>query len=116
MSEGLFDLDPTGKPLARATDPATSHAGAMAVRLRAGSQKHALLMEVYRHGALTADEAGNAADLLHTGYWKRISDLLNEGLLEPVLDSSGYPLTRPGRSGSGQRVLQVTDRGREALR
>lgn len=117
MSDGLFDVDKTGAPIARTSDPETSHAGASDVRLRAGSQKALLLVVFQAHpNGLTADEAGRLSGLEHTGYWKRVSDLLRAGLLVEALDSSGYPATRPGRSGSAQRVLRITDRGREALR
>jgi predicted ArsR family transcriptional regulator len=115
MSE-LFDVDPVGNPIARTTDPTTSHAGAKDVEPRRPTHKTLLLREVYRHGALTADEAAEAAGLEHTGYWKRISDLIREGLLTPVVDEvTGDVVTRPGRSGSAQRVLRLTAKGREVV-
>lgn len=101
-------------PLARRTDPATSHDAIEDVKPRLGTQMWLLLVAYIDAGplGLTADEAGRRADLSHTGYWKRCSDLYRGGLIDTVW-SDGEPLTRPGRTGSCQEVRAVT---REGLR
>lgn len=95
-------------PLFRDTDPLTSRLGAADVRLRQGTQA-AQLLAVYGHPSasdgLTDDEAGTHAQLLHTGYWKRCSDLRNLGLIEQTGD------TRPGRAGNPQMVCRITNLG-----
>lgn len=101
-------------PLARRGDPTTSHTAA--ARLRPGTQRRRLLAAYAEADfGLTADEAGAAAGLLHTGYWKRCSDLLHLGLIHPVYGVDATVATRPGRSGQPQEVRAITDLGRRVL-
>lgn len=87
------------------------------MRPRAGTQSW-LILESYglasEHG-LTSDEAGTKANLLHTGYWKRCSDLYRAGFIMTVLDDEGRPVVRKGLSGSGQEVRKITSKGRSWL-
>lgn len=125
MSDGLFDFTETTpgicpkcghglnegvclwcdvRPLHRKTDPVTSMKGARDVAPRAGSQK-ALLLEQYRlayPGGLTDEEAAAAAGL-HTGAWKRCSDLRNADLIEPTGE------TRKSSAGSEAMVCRWKD-------
>lgn len=96
--------------LHRASDPATSRAGAKDVAVRSGSQRHKLLA-AYADGAeLTADEAMRRAGVSDRScYWKRVSELVDGGLLEDT------GVTRPGEQGSAQRVNRITPHGRAAL-
>lgn len=98
--------------LARNTDPTTSHMAGASVEASRVTNRDRMLMtyEGNAHG-LTADEAGAAADLLHTCYWKRVSELAALGYIEP----SEHDAMRPGRSGRYQRVLFLTDAGRQRL-
>lgn len=75
---------------------------------------------------LTAEEAGSDADLLHTGYWKRVSDLANNAYISTKQKSvtvhgmwgdykKWEPVTRIGTSGRQQQVWTVTTWGRNAL-
>lgn len=97
--------------LARTSDPYTSHRGAVDVAGRAPSQKERLLAVYAQHpDGLTADEAGELAGLLRTGYWKRCSDLASEGLIRPLM-RDGQPVLRKGHAGSDQQVRIITDLG-----
>jgi hypothetical protein len=92
------------RPLHRKNDPVTSMKGARDVAPRAGSQK-ALLLEQYRlayPGGLTDEEAAAAAGL-HTGAWKRCSDLRNADLIEPTGE------TRKSSAGSEAMVCRWKD-------
>lgn len=104
-----LDLFTDARALARATDPATSKAGAREVAIRAGSQK-ARLLRAYAlagpHG-LTDEEAGYVAHMEGTGYWKRCSELRAAGLIAPTGEQ------RLGRSGSMQAVHALTELGAE---
>lgn len=101
----LFDA-----PLARATDPGTSHAAAQAVRIRAASQK-ARLLKAYSSfpDGLTDDEAGKSAGLEGSGYWKRCSELRSNGWISRTGE------VRAGDSGMAQEVCRITDSGRAAI-
>jgi len=83
--------------LARSTDPDTSHQGARDVEYRAGSQK-ARLLEAYRLSStpLTDEEAAGMAGLTGIGYWKRCSDLRNEGKIRDTgkrqMGTNGTPV------------------------
>lgn len=91
-------------PLARNTDPATSHAGAASVRFRASSQKGRLL-RAFAHGPAIAEEAAQRAQLGHVGYWKRVSELLADGLIEETGD------TARSRAGEACRIYRITSAG-----
>ena len=91
---------------ARTTDPATSH------QYRPTYAN--LLLSVFADfpDGLTAEQAAAAADLLHTGYWKRVSDLQRDGFIAPMY-RDGREVTARASSGLMQRVLSITPAGRE---
>jgi len=97
-------------PLARSTDPATSHAAAASVRLRTGSQKWRLLEAFFSGGPAIAEQAARRANLLHAGYWKRVSELLADGL---IYDTG---VTLESTAGEACRVYRITPAGTAALR
>jgi len=106
-------------PLFRVDDPETSKQGAADVAIRQGSQCWALLASYDRHrlNGLTAEEAGKVTEWkghtmhgLRVCYWKRVSDLLNKGLIEDA------GTTRQSDSGSMQRVNRITAEGVRLLR
>lgn len=120
----------TATVLARSTDPITSKAAAATVKTL--TQKERLLLEFAQRSG-TAEEAGERAGLLHTGYWKRVSDLVREGLItertqgnrpsDPSLvyvvyrdGKAAYAMMRPQRSGKNALVWKITERGRVAAR
>jgi hypothetical protein len=101
-------------PAARSTDPATSHAGARSMRIRAGSQRAVLLAAYADAGAygLTNDDAGvvtGLADRPGCCYWKRCGELLAAGYIRATDE------TRTSRAGEFQRVCVMTRAGLEAL-
>jgi hypothetical protein len=99
-------------PKARATDPATSHDAAEAVRVRSGTAKHKLLKAYAQAGAagLTDEEAAVAAGLsLASEYATRCSELTKLGLLAPT------DLTRVGSSGQARIVRRITAQGYDTL-
>lgn len=89
----------TTDKLARRSDPVTSRMAASKVNRATMIAK---LTDVYRLGDFTAEEAAakagySAAD----GAWKRVSDLIQSGVL---VDTGN---TRRGSSGRAQRVLRL---------
>lgn len=106
-------------PLFRIDDPETSKKGAADIAIRQGSQCWSLLAtyDTHRINGLTAEEAGKRTTWkgstmhdLRVCYWKRVSDLLNKGLIEDAGE------TRPSDSGSMQRVNRITAEGVRLLR
>ena len=92
----MSDLD-LFTPIARADDPATSHAAARKVQPKRGTQASQLLAlyRAYPNG-LTDAEACLYANIPHG--WKRCSDLRNAGLIRPT-----------GEVRDGQRVCVAVD-------
>lgn len=95
--------------LARTDDPATSHAAAASVRLRTGSQKWRLLEAFFAGGPAIAEQAARRANLLHAGYWKRVSELLADGL---IYDTG---VTLVSTAGEACRVYRITADGCTAV-
>ena len=84
-------------PIARASDPSTSHAGAKAIEPKRGTQASQILATIRAYPAgLTALEVERYT--LIRGAWKRTSDLLNAGLIRET-----------GEVRDGGRVLVATE-------
>jgi hypothetical protein len=99
----------------RKTDPITSAQGAHDVAQRAPSQMMRLLLTYQdARSGRTDDEAAQEANLLHTGYWKRCSELRTNGWIAPV-KIAGMAFTRRSRAGSSAQVCLITDEGRAEL-
>lgn len=81
---------------ARTPDPATSHAAARTIR-----PSHAARL-LYQFRAcpqgLTSEQAALRANLFHVGYWKRVSDLLRDGKIQP-LTRDGHTVTEVASTG-----------------
>lgn len=112
---------------ARSGDPSTSAAGGRSVARRAGSQSVRLLRVYattvwYRDGvrltAFTDSEAATAAIVpARSCWWKRCSELRQDGLIEVMRNSDGTEVTRPDSvSGEARIVCRITDDGRRLLR
>lgn len=96
-------------PLFRNTDPVTSALGARDVKPRRTSQAMRLLAEYLHRDGLTDEEAGLFAGLIHTGYWKRCSDLRSQGF---IFDTG---TTRISSAGSLMMVCGITPEGMDLL-
>ena len=117
MTAEQLDLLTDPALLARSTDPDTSHAGAVDVVIRVGSQKYRLLRSYkYRDqlGAgtfrgLADEEAAQLAGLERTGYWKRCAELRRDGLIAPTDEYI------TGSAGSAVMLCRITPAGIRAL-
>ena len=95
----------------RRKDGATSGAGAKAMTVRAGSQRH-LILSRYALEALTDEEAGRMSGLSllpKCCYWKRCSELRQAGYIKPTGE------TRVSSAGVEQQVCRITIEGRQVL-
>ena len=103
MSNDLADFL-ASLPVARTTDPDTSHAAGDQLSKSNRETMCGRLLAQIRLRPLTAEQAAEAAGYApQDGAWKRVSDLRNAGL---VVDSG---LRRPGRSGRSQIVWKCRD-------
>lgn len=97
--------------LARNTDPDTSHDAAAQVNGRRRETMARQLLAVFAICPLTAEEAADACDFTaDDGAWRRVSDLVNAGLL------TNTDRRHRARSGRDQLVREITQAGRDALR
>ena len=95
--------------MTRANDPETSRDSAVKVARRTTGQKWQLLLAYHANpDGLTDDEAGALTGLASKPkccYWKRCSELEDEGYLMRTL------FTRPGSTGHHMMVRAITDKG-----
>ena len=94
----------------------TSKAGAEDVKTRVGPQSLKILRKYKEAGTLglTAYEAGNAAGLLHSCYWKRVSELRQQYMIKTMYAADGKPVTRVNpKTRSSQEVKVITTAGRD---
>ena len=105
---------------ARRTDPATSHAAARSLDTDSITF---LLLQAFAtaplHG-LTSEEAGEIVNTWRgyyvEGVWKRVSDLLRMGYIEPQVHAHAVLCdARRARSGRLQRVHVITSAGLAVL-
>lgn len=99
--------------LARKIDPITSKMAADSVKPKPYMMR---LLEQFAKRSQTSEMAAERADLLHIGYWKRVSDLRRAGWITVRTDLKGTPLMWFNASGRRALVWKITDEGREALR
>lgn len=100
----LFD-----QPLARDSDPETSHKAA--VQFKRDSIRHKLLRQYNYNPAFAdglTDEEAAAVAYVGPGGWKRCSDLRNAGMIEPVG-------TRTASTGAEVMVCKITFAGKREL-
>lgn len=88
---------------ARTADPITSHIAGYDVAGRAPTQRERLYAAFAKHPAgLTDEEAAVAAGVpIRSCWWKRCSELRDEGLIEPT------GVMRVGSAGSKQMVSRI---------
>lgn len=91
-------------PVARNTDPVTSHDATPAPTSRTTMMRQ--LLTQFRTGGVTAEQAADAAGYTSAdGAWKRVSDLRNAGYIEAT------DRTHKARSGREQTVWEITQTG-----
>lgn len=97
---------------ARTSDPVTAHIGGESVALRSGSQKATLLAAYYAAGGhgLTDDEAARQTGLDRGCFWKRCSELRQDGYIYHLGITRRGPL-----HGEARIVCAITHKGIEAI-
>ena len=108
MSDDLLSWKP---PVARDTDPETSHVAAKIATMSASAGRMAALRHLAER-PMTDFELAEASGMQQTSIGKRRGDCVPHGLVEPMLDSAGKKVTRPSPTGSPAIVWQITQAGR----
>jgi DNA-binding transcriptional ArsR family regulator len=103
-------------PLARNSDPETSHAAAADVAFRASAHRLMALHALDRYGALTDYELADRTGLQQNSIGKRRKDCQDAGLVAVLKDEEGNNVKRPAPSGSKALVWTLTEKGRQYLR
>ena len=96
------DLEPV--PLARTTDPATSHQAAESMTEAAGVQRLAIVRALEKR-AMTADELDQALQYRPTTSGRRLAELERMGRVSVTEE------TRATRSGRQARVYRIAENG-----
>lgn len=97
------------EPGYRRDDPSTSEKAAKSVASAASTHRDRL-EDAYRAAGpsgLSAYEAGVAAGLEDTGYWKRCSELYHQGAIEKARDARGQALHRVNPVTGMSQVVHV---------
>jgi DNA-binding MarR family transcriptional regulator len=110
-----FELN-WSQPLARNTDPETSHEAAEDVSFRASAHRLLAMQALDRYGALTDYELAARTGLQQNSIGKRRKDCQDAGMVERLLDADGNSIKRPAPSGSMSLVWTLTEKGRNYLR
>ncbi len=86
---------------ARVDDPGTSHTGAQSVKRRAQYIAARVLRSLKVHGPANFSALADRLHLEPSQVWRRLSDLKNQGLIEPTNE------TAPGLSGRPQTIWRA---------
>jgi|GEM_PF-2428304 len=112
MTETQTEMDEIwSRPVARHTDPATSHMAAERAALTA-SKSRMLVLRLLSERPMTDFELAAASGKAQTSIGVRRGECAKHGLVEKALDGRGEEVTRPSPSGSDALVWQVTPAGR----
>lgn len=103
-------VEPVWAPVARNSDPETSHQAAAAAALRAGTDRALALRALTRAGdrGLTDFELEGKTGIKQTSIGKRRGELVRSGYVEFA------GMKRPAPSGSPAMVWRITERGLQA--
>ena len=105
-------------PLARATDPETSHMAASDAKFRASAHR-LLALRLLANGPLTDFELARISNLQQTSIGKRRKDCMDAGFVEPHISFAGDVAAQQARrrtpSGSWAGVWRITQKGRDYL-
>jgi hypothetical protein len=103
-------------PVARKSDPDTSHKAADSMREAAAVQRAQIMQQLYAAGSvgLTADEVDERQGWRPTTAGRRLVELVRMGLASLRYDADLEPVTRATRSGRAAQVyLAIPARGSE---
>ena len=103
-------------PVARVTDPETSHLAAVDATMTATRGRFLALTTLYLHGPLTDFELADHTGLQQNSIGKRRLDCQRVGLVKKHWDGDGKPVRRNAPSGSSAQVWTLTEAGKTTAR
>tara|TARA_R110000868_G_scaffold272773_2_gene532008 strand:+ start:1930 stop:2301 length:372 start_codon:yes stop_codon:yes gene_type:complete len=99
------------EPIARNTDPETSHSAADDATFKASKHRILALQTLYTFGPLTDFELAAKTGLQQNSIGKRRKDCQDAFLIDVLLDENGMNVKRPAPSGSKALVWTLTRDG-----
>lgn len=112
MNTRMFTPDLFEEPVARKTDPITSHEAAADATMRASHGRLLALRTLFNSGPLTDFELAARTGWQQTSIGKRRGECFHAGLVEADADPvSGDKRKRPAPSGSMALVWRITKAG-----
>jgi DNA-binding MarR family transcriptional regulator len=116
MFEDTQTLDLFSEPVARRTDPVTSHEAAHKASFSASAHRVMAMEALLKHGSLTDFELADVTGLQQTSVGKRRKDCQDAGFIDRLKDQDGLTVKRKTPSGSNAIVWTLTKEGLEWLR
>jgi hypothetical protein len=113
--EDAYTRDLFSEPLARRTDPVTSHEAAHRASFRASAHRVMAMEALFKHGSLTDFELADVTGLQQTSIGKRRKDCQDAGFIDRLKDKEGLTVKRKTPSGSNAIVWNLTKEGMEWL-
>jgi DNA-binding transcriptional ArsR family regulator len=99
-------------PIARRTDPLTSHMAAIDARFRADNHRRRALLAFLEYGSLTDFELASKTGLQQTSIGRRRKDCQDAGLVTFHRDEEGNKVKRTTPSGSKSYAWELTQDGK----
>jgi len=109
--EDTHTRDLFSEPLARRTDPVTSHEAAHRASFSASAHRVMAMEALLRYGAMTDFELADVTRLQQNSVGKRRKDCQDAGFIERLKDEEGLTVKRKTPSGSNAIVWTLTKEG-----
>lgn len=116
MTEYRPDDQRFEEPVARSTDPETSHMAAEDATVTASRGRYLAARTLLVAGPCTDFDLADLTGLQQNSIGKRRLDLQRAGMVEPLRNRAGEPIRRASPTGSRAQVWTLTTKGRRIAR
>jgi hypothetical protein len=103
-------------PLARYSDPETSHEAAGAAAFKASDHRIKAMTTLLQYGPMTDFELAAMTGIQQTSIGKRRKDCQDAGFIDFLTDEKGSKVKRKTPSGSNAIVWQLTKAGQQYIK
>jgi len=111
MFEDTLTRDLFSEPVARRSDPVTSHEAAHKASFSASAHRVMAMEVLLKHGPKTDFELADITGLQQTSIGKRRKDCQDAGFIDRLKDQDGLTVKRKTPSGSNAIVWTLTKEG-----